>query len=56
MTETKTTGGRILGVRINWRIALAISIPLTIALVGAAVSGCDLKLGVSGIALTCEDK
>jgi hypothetical protein len=55
MTETKPTGGKLLGFKINWKIALAISIPLALAIVGSAVSKCGLSIGVTGIALTCKD-
>ncbi len=58
MTETKPTPktGRLFGVRLNWRIAMAVCVPLAMAFVGSAIYGCSLNIGISGIALTCKDK
>ena len=54
--ESKTTqGGRAFGLKINWKIALAVCVPLALAFVGSAVYGCSLNIGISGIALTCKD-
>tara|TARA_Y100000310_G_C20621684_1_gene783665 strand:- start:676 stop:855 length:180 start_codon:yes stop_codon:yes gene_type:complete len=57
MTGEKQTpkSDRLLGVRLNWKIALAVCVPLALAFVGSAVYGCSLNIGISGIALTCKD-
>ena len=55
MPDKTTTAGKIAN-KLNWRIVLALSVPLAGAIVGAAVYGCDLGIGVSGFALTCEEK
>ncbi len=61
MTEIKPTTkpGRLFGVRINWKIALAVSIPLALAaatmVIGSAVSGCSLNMSAEGIALKCKE-
>ena len=55
MPDKTTTAGKI-AAKLNWKIVLALSASLAAAVVGSAVYGCDLALGISGISLTCEDK
>jgi hypothetical protein len=55
MPDKTTTAGKI-AAKLNWKIVLALSASLAAAVVGSAVYGCDLVLGISGISLTCEDK
>lgn len=55
MTDTPKQPGKLFGIRLNWRIALAVCVPLAMAFVGSAIYGCSLSIGISGIALTCKD-
>ena len=54
MPDKTTTAGKI-AAKLNWKIALVLSASVAAAVIGSAVYGCDLVLGINGISLTCED-